>query len=450
MNRGGGMKKRFQKSDDIPEPTHYLANIDVDEVTLTGYPAVPRAKFKIKKSNGEEVESEGVTVFHKSLPEGKKPNFTKDFKIAKVDAAEQNVFAFCLFKDEGDYHGDLVTDNEVIKACHSFLRNMAFGQQVGTGTGYEHKKFADIGYPIESCIDYDGSIGKSVGMDNTAGAWWLGVHVTNSEVWKKVEDGEVTGFSIAGYAERVPIDSKSIARRVVDRLKSVVKGDGDAQTYAEVKTDEEIRSQVWDMVWRLGDSLRSIISDDTVTDKKAMAEESFKQAFNDIMAVIASISTASTQQADIFANSLKSIRSEIDELIGKAGEHPTGGNDVDEKQVKAIVTEVVEAVKTELTTAVDDKLTKALAGLDEKFEKKAEPPKGDTPPAEDPVVKSLDDIKAQIGDVSKRLEAIEKSPGSRNGADPEGDPEVKKDRSKMTVLERSVDSTKGTPMSLRS
>lgn len=442
------MKRRIQKSDDIPEPTHYLASIDVVEVTLTGYPAVPRAKFKVKKSNGETVESEGVTIFKKSLPKGKTPNFTKDFKIAKVDAAEQNVFAFCLFKDEGDYHGDMVVDNEVIKACHSFLRNMAFGQQIGTGTGYEHKKFADIGYPIESCIDYDGSIGKSVGMENTAGAWWLGVHVTNSEVWKKVEEGEVTGFSIAGYADRVPINSKSILRRTIDHLKSVAKGDGDAQTYAEVKTDEEIRNKVWDMIWRLGDSLRSIISDDTVADKKAMAEESFKQAYNDIMALIASISTTANQEADIFANSLKSIAKQLNELIG-TGEHPqSGGNDVDEKQVKAIVTEAVNAVKTEFTTAVDGKIAKALEGLDAKFEKKAEPPT--EPPAEDPVAKSLDTLNATITDVVKRLDAIEKSPGDRNGEDPEGDTEVKKDRSKMTKGERAADSLKGTPMSFRS
>ena len=38
--------------------------------------------------------------------------------------------------------------------------------------------------------------------------WWIGMKITDAEVWKKIKAGKYKMFSIEGRAKRVPVDEK--------------------------------------------------------------------------------------------------------------------------------------------------------------------------------------------------------------------------------------------------
>ena len=59
----------------------------------------------------------------------------------------------------------------------------------------------------------------------------------------------------------------------------------DAQTFEQIIQNEELRDEVWNMVWTLEDSIGSIMRDGSVTDKTAMLQqtiEQFKNAISEI------------------------------------------------------------------------------------------------------------------------------------------------------------------------
>jgi hypothetical protein len=67
---------------------------------------------------------------------------------------------------------------------------------------YEHeRKMLEGMSVVESWIIEDEKLDKSVkyGFNLPKGTWMISMKVNNDEVWKKVKEGEVKGFSIEGY-----------------------------------------------------------------------------------------------------------------------------------------------------------------------------------------------------------------------------------------------------------
>lgn len=44
--------------------------------------------------------------------------------------------------------------------------------------------------------------------DKTVGSWVVGIKVTDKKIWKRVEKGQLLGFSVAGVARRQPVKVK--------------------------------------------------------------------------------------------------------------------------------------------------------------------------------------------------------------------------------------------------
>ena len=89
------------------------------------------------------------------------------------------------------------SEDTVRKASELFL--MRSNQNNAT---YEHeRKMLEGMSVVESWIIEDEKLDKSVkyGFNLPKGTWMISMKVNNDEVWKKVKDGEVKGFSIEGY-----------------------------------------------------------------------------------------------------------------------------------------------------------------------------------------------------------------------------------------------------------
>ena len=89
------------------------------------------------------------------------------------------------------------SEDTVRKASELFL--MRSNQNNAT---YEHeRKMLEGMSVVESWIIEDEKLDKSFkyGFNLPKGTWMISMKVNNDEVWKKVKDGEVKGFSIEGY-----------------------------------------------------------------------------------------------------------------------------------------------------------------------------------------------------------------------------------------------------------
>lgn len=248
--------KLINKGDTSYAAKNKLFNADIVEITLCAAHAVPNANFLITK-NG--------------LPEGKVV-IAKSFVFKSVNKAKQQVFGYWLVPDIADAQGDVITSDEIEKAAYKFMENLALKKAKGTAAGLEHQIFDGVGHPIVSIIDPDGSVAKAFGAkEGIAGAWFGGVQVTNTEIWKKIEADELTGFSVGGHGEREEITvTKKLAIGVnsvfdvIKRMTGLIAKEG-ATTFLETYIEQQSKDDIYEMTWALQKSIFSILEDEDLT-----------------------------------------------------------------------------------------------------------------------------------------------------------------------------------------
>ncbi len=121
--------------------------------------------------------------------------FCKSIGIAKPE--QQLVTGVVLEPDVVDAQKDTYSAAEIEKSAHLWMsdfRNLSI----------QHEGFVnDKARPVESWIlRVDQTIG---GVALKAGTWLLTVKVIDAELWRQIKSGELTGFSIAGFAKKTPI-----------------------------------------------------------------------------------------------------------------------------------------------------------------------------------------------------------------------------------------------------
>ena len=140
-----------QENDDVSaiigDAEFLLKDIEIFEVSLVSNPAVPNAMFQLRKNADDSVEQ-----------------FTSWFAICKVNKAKKQVAGYALVPNETDLQKHAILQPDLENAANSLMKQMAYGTQMGTGTGLEHQVFAGIGYPIQSAVDIDGSLGNANGF----------------------------------------------------------------------------------------------------------------------------------------------------------------------------------------------------------------------------------------------------------------------------------------------
>ena len=117
-------------------------------------------------------------------------------EFKKSDAKQQIVFGEVYVPNRRDTDGNFMTAETIEKMAHDFLRNKR-NAQISKG----HDGNSDKGCVVESFIAREGD------PDFVAGSWVVGVHVPDARIWKSIEAGELTGFSIEGTGELIEEES---------------------------------------------------------------------------------------------------------------------------------------------------------------------------------------------------------------------------------------------------
>ena len=118
------------------------------------------------------------------------------FTITKIDRKKQIVGGVIYEPDEVDTQGDYANKDEIEKAMYRFMEKYATNTKRIRINHMGKKIFFPI---VESFIpDHDTMKGD---QQLKAGTWWLMIKITNDKIWKAIDAGELTGFSMGGKAK---------------------------------------------------------------------------------------------------------------------------------------------------------------------------------------------------------------------------------------------------------
>ncbi len=113
--------------------------------------------------------------------------------IVKQDEEKRLVYGIVMEPDAVDSQGDQTSAEEIEKACHRFMQN---SQIIFS----EHQQKEPDCYVVESYISpVDYAMGE---QKVTKGSWVMVTYCGDEDIWNQVKKGELTGYSIRGFANR--------------------------------------------------------------------------------------------------------------------------------------------------------------------------------------------------------------------------------------------------------
>lgn len=118
-----------------------------------------------------------------------------EFRIFKKLKTKQIVGGVVYEPDVVDSQGDITSEEEIQGAMYRFMEKYAKSSR-RIKVQHEGKAHA---FPILECFQPEHDITRG-GQTVKKGSWWLMLKVTDSGVWKLIEDGKITAFSMGGMA----------------------------------------------------------------------------------------------------------------------------------------------------------------------------------------------------------------------------------------------------------
>jgi len=121
-----------------------------------------------------------------------------EIPILKVDSEKREVTGIVLEPDVVDAQNDTITPEVIADAAHRFLARYNRDTQMG----FMHRMFGGIGVEL-----YESWLAKTdmqLGEEKVkAGSWLITIHVLSDQLWGRIKNGDITGFSIGGTASMV-------------------------------------------------------------------------------------------------------------------------------------------------------------------------------------------------------------------------------------------------------
>ena len=278
-----------------------IADVGVDLVSGVDVPAVD-SKWVMMKSDSDHDYRVNTPVL-----------------LSKDDDAEKRIaYAAAMIPREADKEGDVAPTATVEKAAHDFLK-----QDGGIDT--DHSLIDGEGTPVESWIlkedrefDLPGGGTETYG----AGTWMLGIE-WGQEAWERIKAGELTGLSIYGMAEHVPLERAANCQLSAAKSASPDNGkgeesksegmapttdgdgDGDGGGGADGPTLGEVHSSVTDMAETV-DTLKEAVETEKQDEDEAAATlaDAYGMSTNDVLDLL-------TAAADGDADSLMDTMEEL-------------------------------------------------------------------------------------------------------------------------------------------
>ena len=145
----------------------------------------------LKYGNNGEISRKSVFIKKEIENIKKEIENIKVNKFIKKEEEKKLVYGVVLEPDSIDLQGDVISSEEIERSAHNYMINSRM-------IGYRHNSVADARVVESYIYNYDdGDIKK--------GSWVIVVKIFNDELWEKVKNSEINGFSIGGYGNRVKI-----------------------------------------------------------------------------------------------------------------------------------------------------------------------------------------------------------------------------------------------------
>lgn len=122
----------------------------------------------------------------------------KEFVTVFIKDAEEHIVTGIVYEpDECDTDGDTADAAEIRKACFYFMEKSGSIKMNHKGNKIKATVIENYIAPVKMSI-----AGRSI----KKGTWLMSVKIHDEDVWKAVKDGDLTGFSMAGYCQGVTIE----------------------------------------------------------------------------------------------------------------------------------------------------------------------------------------------------------------------------------------------------
>jgi len=188
------------------DPDSILAGLQVEYVSVVDEPAQDSEWLLAKSADADEANwtpgqnrlgDTRELLLRKQDEEDMDEDEDEDSEDDEEDSTpERKVWAAVLVPGRADAHGDLIPEPEIESAAHDYMKHY---RKVDA----DHSLFEGEGTPIESYIirngpeEFETPDGGSV--EYPEGTWIMGVEL-GADAWKRVQSGDLTGFSIYGGA----------------------------------------------------------------------------------------------------------------------------------------------------------------------------------------------------------------------------------------------------------
>lgn len=341
-------------------------------------------------------------------------------RILKTDTENHFVTGIVYEPMVEDSQGNYMTEAEITKAAHWFMKN-------GGDVDLQHCfKKCDGAKVVESYIaKCDMEI---EGQEVKKGTWVMTMEITDANVWKSIQKGEITGFSMGGSGvyseENVDLSTVEKSEEPKGLLKKLAKALGfDVVEKGAVKDyyNHEIKEKSFSQAWYALDSIlhRNSNGGYGLTDDESSIREALTD-FNDIVTQILASdeSIIKALQVEESWNDGKTKPGNREKSDGKKSDsRKKKENDV-EKAGKSLSSKNLNAIK-----GIYDTLGDFLSEFDEgEPEKNANSTvkKEDADMTNEEVQKLVSqEVAKAMEPITKALEPIMKSralPGNLNGA----------------------------------
>jgi len=185
----------------------------------------------VEMTLNEDAETQGVyavSVVNSPAIEADWVALNKQFvELKTVDEEKRILLGAALIPNKQIYRNDekngeyyiYFSQDTIRKASQVFLKRS--NQNNAT---IEHRNAIDGMSVVESWIVENSKVDKSAlyNFEFPVGTWMIAMKVDNDEVWNKVKEGEIKGFSIEGYFQEGNQDMSNQESELIQKIKDII------------------------------------------------------------------------------------------------------------------------------------------------------------------------------------------------------------------------------------
>lgn len=222
--------------------------------------------------------------------------------IQKIDEEKRMIFGIVYAPDDVDTQGEYANAEDIEAAAHAFMKDLKNAR-----IDKQHNETPEEAFVAESWIVRKGD---PLFSDEKEGAWAVGIKVEDDDLWKSAKAGEIGGLSMGGTADKI-----------VEKALSF--------------DDASNLDGLFEHLMTLERSISSILSDESVEDRKSAIEESIDQFKTRVLEGV-----AKSDRTGILSRFLK---------VFKRKPEPVEDEDMDKKETEALIDEKLGKFKEEIT-----------------------------------------------------------------------------------------------------